>query len=253
MATAPAVRARVRRLFRAQAEDVFDAWIDPAKIRQWFAPGMGETRQIDIDPRVGGRFCIVQRRADADATHTGTYLELERPRRLVFTWSTPPQSDRSRVHVEIGAVADVCEVMLTHEMEPRWAPHIDRIEHGWSTQLDAMASMLEHRADPMSTYRTVTPYLVVGGTLRWLDRSDVTSETGGLVTVRAAAGARIGRHVAVELGVGLFMLGGTYNGAALQSMTSYDPRGSAPPPPPDRAVAGGTQTGMIDVSVGFVL
>jgi hypothetical protein len=71
--------------------------------------------------------------------------------------------------------------------------------------------------------------------------------------VRAAAGARIGRHVAVELGVGLYMLGGTYNGTELRSMTNYDPRGSAPPPPADRAVAGGTQTGMVDVSVGFVL
>ena len=44
------------RHFRAQAEDVFDAWIDPAKIRHWFGPGLGELRQIDIDPRVGGRF-----------------------------------------------------------------------------------------------------------------------------------------------------------------------------------------------------
>ena len=100
---------------------------------------------------------------------------------------------------------------------------------------------------------TITPYLVAGGTLRWLDRSDTDGEAGGLVTVRAAAGARIGRHVAVELGVGLFMLGGVYNRAELQSMSSYDPRGNTPLPPPDRAVAGGEQTGMIDVSVGFVL
>lgn len=99
----------------------------------------------------------------------------------------------------------------------------------------------------------ITPYLVAGGTLRWLDRSDTDGEIGGLVTVRAAVGARIGRRVAVELGVGLFMLGGVYNSAELQSMSSYDPRGNAPLPPPDRAVAGGEQTGMIDVSVGFVL
>jgi hypothetical protein len=99
----------------------------------------------------------------------------------------------------------------------------------------------------------VTPYLVAGGTLRWLDRSDTDGETGGLVTFRVAAGARIGRHVTAELGVGVFMLGGLYNGAELRSMTSYDPRGSAPPPAPDRAVAGGEQSGMIDVSVGFVL
>jgi hypothetical protein len=99
----------------------------------------------------------------------------------------------------------------------------------------------------------VAPYLVAGGTLRWLDRSDVDGESGGLVTLRAAAGARIGGHVAVELGVGLYLLGGVYNGAELQSMSSYDPRSSAPLPAPDRAVAGGEQSGMIDVSVGFVL
>jgi hypothetical protein len=99
----------------------------------------------------------------------------------------------------------------------------------------------------------ITPYLVAGGTLRWLDRRDVDGETGGLVTLRAAAGARIGRHVAVELGVGLFMLGGLYNSTELQSMSSYNPRGNTPPPAPDRAVAGGEQSGMIDVSVGFAL
>ncbi len=99
----------------------------------------------------------------------------------------------------------------------------------------------------------VTPYFVAGGTLRWLDRSGTEGETGGLVTVRAAAGARLGRRFVVELGVGLFMLGGLYNGAELRSMADYDPRGNAPPPDPERAVSGGTQTGMIDISLGFVL
>jgi hypothetical protein len=101
--------------------------------------------------------------------------------------------------------------------------------------------------------QAITPYLLVGGTLRWLDRTDTDGETGGLVTVRAAAGTRIGRHLAVELGVGLYMLGGLYNSDELQSMTRFDPRGNAPPPAPDRMVSGGTQSGMVDVSVGFVL
>ena len=145
MTTAPAVRARVRRHFSQQAEDIFDAWIDHAKVRRWFAPGMGEMRRVDIDARVGGSFCIVQRRGEADVTHTGEYLELERPRRLAFTWRTPPLPDRSRVLIEIAREADGCELTLTHEMEPRWASHVDRIEHGWSMQLDAMA-LLERRA-----------------------------------------------------------------------------------------------------------
>jgi uncharacterized protein YndB with AHSA1/START domain/uncharacterized glyoxalase superfamily protein PhnB len=205
LSTAPAVRARVRRQFRVQAEDVYDAWIDPAKIRQWFAPGMGEIRDVEIDARVGGRFRIVQRREHGDATHTGEYLELERPRRLAFTWSTPPQPDQSRVHIEIGAVADGCELTLTHEMEPRWAPHVDRIERGWSTQLDAMATMLEHRADPMSTYRTVTPYLVVGDAdaeIVFLSKAFAARET---LCHRDESGEV--RHAELQIGNSLVMLG----------------------------------------------
>ena len=49
------------------------------------------------------------------------------------------------------------------------------------------------------------------------------------------------------------MLGGLYNGDELQSMSRYDPRGNTPPPAADRVVSGGTQSGMVDISVGFVL
>jgi hypothetical protein len=101
--------------------------------------------------------------------------------------------------------------------------------------------------------RAITPYFVAGGTLRYLDRSDTDGESGGLATLRAAAGSRIGKHIAVELGVGLYMLGGIYNGGEFESMTRFDPRGNTPPPAPDRVVSGGTQSGMVDVSVGFVL
>jgi uncharacterized glyoxalase superfamily protein PhnB/uncharacterized protein YndB with AHSA1/START domain len=217
VSTAPAVRARIRRHFRAQSEDVFDAWIDPAKIRQWFAPGKGETRRIDVDPRVGGSFCIVQHRAGADATHTGTYLELERPRRLAFTWSTPPQPDQSRVHIEIGAVEDGCELTLTHEMEPRWAPHVDRIEHGWSTQMDALATMLEHRADPMSAYRTVTPYLVVrdaDAEMAFLSKAFAARET---VCHRGEGNSVM--HAELQIGDSLVMLG--------QAGGVFEPRAAA--------------------------
>jgi hypothetical protein len=100
---------------------------------------------------------------------------------------------------------------------------------------------------------SITPYLLAGGTLRWLDRTDTDGDTGGLVTFRAALGARIARHAIVELGVGLYMFGGLYNRTELQSMMKYDPRGGAPLPEPDRAVAGGKQSGMIDISVGFAL
>jgi hypothetical protein len=98
----------------------------------------------------------------------------------------------------------------------------------------------------------VTPYVSVGGTARWMSRSDMDGDVGGLVTARVAAGARWS-HIVVELGYSLYEFGGVYNGDELHAMTMYDPRGNAPPPPADRAVAGGTQTGMVDFSLGFTL
>jgi hypothetical protein len=99
----------------------------------------------------------------------------------------------------------------------------------------------------------VVPYFAAGGTVSWLDRTDVDGEVGGLVTVRAALGVRVARRVSFELGYGMFMVGGVVDSDKLHSMAHYDPRGAAPPPQPDRVVAGGEQSGMIDVSLGVLM
>ncbi|HTJ46980.1 MAG TPA: hypothetical protein VL463_32980 [Kofleriaceae bacterium] len=114
-----------------------------------------------------------------------------------------------------------------------------------------------HRAIGIGVYpldlawpmKTITPYAAAGGTASWLDRTDVDGEIGGLVTLRAAAGVRVGDRVSVEIGYGMYVAGGIVDSAKLHSMAHYDPNG-APPPPADHAVAGGEQSGMIDVSLG---
>jgi uncharacterized protein YndB with AHSA1/START domain len=130
------VRARISRRFDASPEEMFDAWLDPVLARVWFAPGLGEMTRIEIDARVGGTFWLVQRREGGEAQHTGEYLEIDRPRRLVFTWRTPPLTGVSRVIIEIQPLSDGCELTLTHEMDPEWESFIDRAEgpgEGWRT------------------------------------------------------------------------------------------------------------------------
>ena len=136
------VSARVSRRFQAPAEEVFDAWLDPELAREWFAPGLGEMTRLEIDARVGGTFWLVQNRDGKLAEHTGEYLEIDRPRRLVFTWRTPPLTDTSRVIIEIRPLEAGCELTLTHEMGSEWEPFVERAANAWAKMADAIARIL---------------------------------------------------------------------------------------------------------------
>src|ERR1700677_3918511 len=79
----------ITRRFDFSIERVFDAWLDPAKARKFlFATPTGSMVRVEIDARVGGSFNITRRDGD-EVEHVGTYLEIDRPRRLVFTFGVP--------------------------------------------------------------------------------------------------------------------------------------------------------------------
>jgi len=80
---------RIERTFAASAEEVFDAWTSPEVMRRWFhcGPDWG-TPEAEVDLRVGGTVRVVMRRPDgSDAAARGVYTLIERPHRLVMTWS----------------------------------------------------------------------------------------------------------------------------------------------------------------------
>jgi uncharacterized protein YndB with AHSA1/START domain len=80
---------QIERTFAASAEEVFDAWTSPEVMRRWFhvAPDW-ETPEAEVDLRVGGRVRVVMRKPDgAEAEAHGEYTLIDRPRRLVMTWT----------------------------------------------------------------------------------------------------------------------------------------------------------------------
>jgi len=94
---------RMTRRFEAAPERVFDAWLDPATARRWlFTLPSDQEYRAELDARVGGRWTITARRGGMDYTAVGEYLEIDRPRRLVFTFAMPqfsPNSDRLTVEI----------------------------------------------------------------------------------------------------------------------------------------------------------
>jgi len=131
--------------FRHPAERVFDAWLDPTiAARFLFATEPGSVVRCEIDARVGGRFTIVDRRAeDGDVLHEGEYLELDRPGRLVFTFGVPKYSpDFDVVTIEITPTPNGCELVLTHQYAPAPEWPEESVVKGWTGILTGLEGAL---------------------------------------------------------------------------------------------------------------
>jgi uncharacterized protein YndB with AHSA1/START domain len=134
------VSVRVTHRFAASAERVFDAWLDTSKVCKFlFATATGQIVRAEIDARVGGGFTIVDRRNGEDVEHVGSYVEIERPRRLVFELSVPKySSDESRVEIDIQPLAQGCELTLVQRVPARYAETKGRAAEGWRRILEML-------------------------------------------------------------------------------------------------------------------
>jgi uncharacterized protein YndB with AHSA1/START domain len=134
---------RITRRFDAAPERVFDAWIDPGRAGRWlFTSPTSERHSTDLDVSVGGKWTIVDRRDGVDYTALGEYLEIDRPRRLVFSFAMPQFSPLScNVIVDIVADGDGCILTLSQtDLAPA---ALKPTEAGWSDMFDALVIVIQ--------------------------------------------------------------------------------------------------------------
>lgn len=138
----------VSREIAAPAEELFDAWLDAESLASWLKPaGIRETR-AETDPRVGGTFRFVMVDDDSSLVHTGTYREIDRPRRLVFTWASPATQFRdSIVTVTFEALSNTSTRIEIHQVglpdeEARASHHA-----GWSDALRELDRVVHDTSD----------------------------------------------------------------------------------------------------------
>lgn len=75
------------RTFDAPVALVFRLWEDPAHRVRWWGPKDFTTTELTSDFRVGGRWHATIERDGTPSGMGGTYREIERDRRLVFTFA----------------------------------------------------------------------------------------------------------------------------------------------------------------------
>jgi uncharacterized protein YndB with AHSA1/START domain len=118
--TLPSTRElQVSRLLNAPRDEVFRAWTDPERIKQWWGPIGMSTPAAQVDLRPGGAYRFVMEAPEGPTlVVAGSYREVTPPSRLVYTW-----------HWENG-IPDSLETLVTVEFDERGAQTEIRITHG---------------------------------------------------------------------------------------------------------------------------
>jgi uncharacterized protein YndB with AHSA1/START domain len=128
MNAAEIVNATVR--IAASPEEVFPYLVDPSLIVQWIGSW------ADLNPQPGGVFAL----DFGDTSTRGTYVSVEPPDRVVFTWGIPGNAalppGTSTVEILLKADGDETIVELTHRNLPSELRPSHR--EGWEECLEVL-------------------------------------------------------------------------------------------------------------------
>ena len=121
----------------ASPETVWEFFVDPEKATRW----MGKSARLD--PRPGGEYRV---EVISGNVARGEFVEVDRPRRLVWTWGwepgspSPVEPGSTRIEVELVPDGDATVVRLAHRGPAGLA---DLHAAGWDNYLPRLAVAAE--------------------------------------------------------------------------------------------------------------
>jgi uncharacterized protein YndB with AHSA1/START domain len=134
---------QIRRTVAAPPEQVWRALTDPSAVNGWFWPHLDPSTEIDLQVDGGYRFAGPA----GGIAVKGRYLEVEPPRRLVFTWQwdgdDDPESADEASLVTVGLETSLrgTALSLTHD-RIRNGEARDRYAEGWRDCLERLSPWL---------------------------------------------------------------------------------------------------------------
>lgn len=119
---------------------------DPDALARWVLPEGATEPQVEIDPHPGGEFRISMRtRTGEDVLLSGTFREVDAPRRLSYTYRRSERDGDDRqtvVDLILSPLGELTELIVDQggfSCEARRSAQ----ERGWCRSLDRLTELLE--------------------------------------------------------------------------------------------------------------
>lgn len=133
----------ITKIIDASIDRVFDAWLNPKTLSQFILPMPGMPQpQVETDAREEGEFTIIMQVGEEKIPHTGKYLEINRPNKLVFSWESPFSTEGSTVTLNFSDLGrNKTNVELSHI---KFIDEESRANHegGWGNILECLNDIL---------------------------------------------------------------------------------------------------------------
>jgi len=147
-----ALEVLTTREFEAPIELVFDVLTQPEHVRNWFPAFEDKITVCSIDLRVGGKYHMATVTPDGtQCVFRGTYLELDRPTRIVDTWLFEGWPDAEAVEtVDLQETDGVTTAKINLAFRDQAGrDHMTRFdgqESSWDKMEDYLMSLLDPKA-----------------------------------------------------------------------------------------------------------
>lgn len=136
------------RVIEAPPERVYVAFLNPDDIAVWSPPEGFSADVQEVEPEEGGSFRIeniaeTEEMEQHNHTFEGTYQELKRGEKIVWTDESGEGDDYSTVTVNLDAVPDGTEVTLRLEGIPKDVAEQYGVVEAWEDSLRKLAGQVE--------------------------------------------------------------------------------------------------------------
>ncbi|WP_079977722.1 SRPBCC domain-containing protein [Halococcus sediminicola] len=135
------------RVIKASPERVYEAFLTPGDMAVWAPPEGFRADVQEVESEEGGSFRIenIGEEGMEQYSHTfeGTYQELKRGEKIVWTEESEEDNDRSTVTVTLDTVPDGTKVTLRLEGIPEDIADEYGVAEAWEGTLEKLADQVE--------------------------------------------------------------------------------------------------------------